>query len=126
LFCGDYITILLSLADPLPPKPVRQPPVYQNTIVEALKIKAFINNGPTRLTWAQARKELKISESKLARLLKIVNALPENFVEDMKSCDDPEKLKIFTHRRLLRISRLKTEKERRSEINELLSMVKTT
>jgi len=28
----------------------------QNTIAEALKIKTFINGGPTRITWAQTRK----------------------------------------------------------------------
>jgi hypothetical protein len=38
----------------------------------------------------------------------------------MKSCNDEETLKIFTHRRLLQISRLKTEKERWDEIKRLL------
>jgi hypothetical protein len=112
--------ILLSLVDPLPPKPIRMPPIYQNTIVEALKIKAFINGGHTRITWAQTRKELNISESKLAHLLKIVNKLPPDFIEDMKLCNDQETLKVFNGRRLLKISRLKTEKERRNEIERLL------
>lgn len=111
---------LLSLVDPLPPKPIRMPPVYQNTVVEALKIKAFINSGSTRITWAQTRKELKISESKLAHLLKIVNQLPADFVENMKSCADQKTLKVFTGKRLLKISRLKTEKEQRAEIDRLL------
>jgi hypothetical protein len=39
----------------------------------------------------------------------------------MRSCDDPRILKAFTGRRLLKISRLKTEKERRAEINRLLA-----
>ncbi len=112
--------ILLSLVDPLPPKPIRMPPVYQNTIVEALKIKAFINSGPSRITWAQAQKELNISESKLAHLLKIVNQLPADFIENMRSCDDQAKLRVFTGRRLLQISRLRTDKERRNEIEHLL------
>jgi len=118
--------ILLSLIDPLPPIPIRKPRVCQNTIVEALKIKTFINGGPTRITWAKARKELRISESKLAHLLKIVNRLPADFIENMKSCDDQEKLRIFTGRRLLQISRLKTEKERQAEINRLLSFPQPT
>jgi len=112
--------ILLSLVDPLPPKPIRLPPVYPNTIVEALKIKAFMSQGPTMLTWAQTRKALNISEAKLAHLLKIVKTLPPDFVENMKSCTDESMLKIFHGRRLLKISRLKTEKERRSEIERLL------
>jgi len=113
--------ILLSLVDPLPPVPIQKPRIRQNTITEALKIKAFINSGPTKITWVKARKELRISESKLAHLLKIVNRLPSDFIENMKSCDDQEKLRIFTGRRLLQISRLRTEKERQTEINRLLS-----
>jgi hypothetical protein len=113
--------ILLSLIDPLPPVPIRKPRVCPNTIREALKIKAFINSGPSRLTWAQAQKRLNISESKLAHLLKIVNRLPADFIEDMKSCDDQQKLRIFTGRKLLQISRLRTERERQNEIKRLLS-----
>ena len=112
--------ILISLIDPLPPVRIRKPRIRQNTIAQALKIQAFINGGPSRLTWAQARKKLYISESKLAHLLKIVNRLPADFIENMRSCDDQEKLRIFTGRRLLQISRLRTERERRNEIERLL------
>ena len=111
---------LIRFGDPLPEKPVRAKRIIKNTIYEGLKIQAYINNGPGRITWAKTRKELNISESKLAHLLKIVNNLPSDFVESMKSCDDEETLKIFTHRRLLQISRLKTDKERRAEIEHLL------
>jgi len=105
---------------PFPERPKRPKREYKNIIYEGLKLQAFINDGPTRLTWAQTRKELNISESKLAHLLKIVNQLPQDFVENMRSCDDPRMLKTFTGRTLLKISRLKTEKERRSEIKRLL------
>lgn len=116
---------LLSLIDPLPPVPIRKPRrAYPNTIVEALKIKAFINSGATRITWAKTRKELNISESKLAHMLKIVNTLPPDFIESMKQCDDPRKLKIFHGRRLLYISRLKTEKERCARIQCLMQNYK--
>jgi len=47
------------------------------------------------------------------------NMEPE-FVEDMKQCDNQEKLRIFTGRRLLNISRLKTLQERRDMIKRLL------
>ena len=108
---------------PFPEKPQRPKRIYQNIIYEGIKLQAFISDGPSRLTWAQARKELQISESKLAHLLKIVNRLPADFIENMKSCDDPQMLKTFTGRRLLQISRLKTEKERRNEIENLLSSI---
>ena len=111
---------MIRFGDPLPEKPQRAKRIIKNTIYEALKIQAFINNGHTRITWATARKELNISEAKLAHLLKIVNTLPPDFIEDIKSCNDEEKLKIFNGRRLLQISRLKTEKERRNEIERLL------
>lgn len=111
---------LLSLVDPLPPVPIRKPRVYPNTIVEALKIKAFINSGQTRITWAKTCRELNMSESKLAHLLKIVNKLPSEFIENMKQCGDQETLRIFTGRRLLNISRLKTIQERRDMIEQLL------
>jgi len=112
--------ILLSLVDPLPPMRIRKPRVCPNTIAEALKIKAFINSGQTKITWAKTCRELNMSESKLAHLLKIVNKLPPEFVEDMKLCEDQEKLRIFTGRRLLNISRLKTIQERRDLIEQLL------
>lgn len=111
---------LIRFGDPLPEKPQRAKRIIKNTIYEALTIQAFINNGPGRITWAKASKELNISDSKLAHLLKIVNNLPPDFIENMKSCNDEEKLKIFTGRRLLQISRLKTEKERQNEIERLL------
>ena len=114
---------LIRFGDPLPEKPQRAKRIYQNVIYEGLKLQAFINNGTSRITWAQTRKELKISESKLAHLLKIINQLPADFVENMRSCDNPEILKIFTGRRLLQISRLKTEKERRKEIDRLLPRI---
>ena len=107
---------------PFPEKPQRPKRVYKNIIYEGLELRAFINSGPSRLTWAQTRKELDISESKLAHLLKIVNQLPQDFVENMRSCDDPQMLKTFTGRTLLKISRLKTEKEQRNQINKLLSI----
>ncbi len=112
--------ILISFDNPLPPAPIPRHPVYQNAIAEGLKIQAFINNGPDRITWAKTRKELNISESKLAHLLKIVNNLPQDFIEKTKLCDDPRKLRIFNGRRLLKISRLKTEKEQRTRIRRLM------
>ena len=114
---------LIRFGDPLPEKPQRAKRIIQNAIYEGLKIQAFINNGPGRITWAIARKELNISEAKLAHLLKIVNRLPADFIENMRSCDDQEKLRIFTGRRLLYISRLKTLQERRDEIKRLLPKV---
>jgi hypothetical protein len=111
---------LIRFGDPLPEKPFRAKRIIKNTIYEGLKIQAFINNGPGRITWAKASKELQISDSKLAHLLKIVNNLPPDFVETMKSCNDEETLKIFTHRRLLQIARLRTDKERRDAIEHLL------
>ena len=111
---------MIRFGDPLPEKPQRAKRIIKNTIYEGLKIQAFINNGPGRITWARARKELNISEAKLAHLLKIVNTLPTDFVENMESCTDENMLKIFNGRRLLKISRLKTEKERRNEIERLL------
>jgi len=111
---------LIRFGDPLPEKPIRAKRIIKNTIYEGLKIQAYINHGPGRITWAKARKELNISEAKLAHLLKIIKTLPPDFVETMKSCTDENMLKIFHGRRLLQISRLKTDKERQNMINQLL------
>jgi hypothetical protein len=111
---------LIRFGDPLPEKPIRAKRIIQNTIYEGLKIQAFINHGPGRITWAIARKELNISEAKLAHLLKIVNTLPPAFIESMKNCDDPRKLKIFNGRKLLNIARLKTKKERHARLRLLM------
>jgi len=112
---------LIRFGAPLPEKPQRPKRIYKNIIYEGLKIQSFINDGPTRITWAKASKELNISDSKIAHLLKIVNTLPADFIEDMKSCDDRETLKVFTGRRLLQISRLKTKQARKMEIERLLA-----
>ena len=111
---------LIRFGEPLPEKPQKPKRIIKNIIYEGLKLQSFIKDSPTRMTWAKASKELNISDSKLAHLLKIVNKLPSEFVEDMKSCNDEDKLKTFNGRRLLRISRLKTEEERRKEIERLL------
>jgi hypothetical protein len=73
------------------------------------------------MTWARASQELQISDSKLAHLLKIVNTLPQDFIESIRSCQDQDKLRVFNGKRLLRISRLKTEQERQNEIERLLT-----
>ncbi len=111
---------LLFLAQPPALPPARPKRTYQNAVYEGLKLRSFIQNSPTRMTWARASQELQISDSKLAHLLKIVNTLPQEFIESMKSCQDQEKLKIFNGKRLLRISRLRTEKERRNALENLL------
>ena len=111
---------LIRFGDPLPEKPQRAKRIIKNTIYEGLQIQTYVNTGPDRITWAKARKELNVSEAKLAHLLKIVKTLPPDFVENMKSCTDESMLKIFNGRRLLQISRLKTEKERQNEIERLL------
>lgn len=130
----EYVTLLvklyrhrkrgfiLSLNRPFPPRKVRPKRIYQNIIHEGLKLQSFIKNSPTRMTWAKAGKKLQMSDSKIAHLLKIINKLPPDFVENMRSCADETTLKIFTGRRLLSISRLKTEKERQNEINRLLTI----
>jgi hypothetical protein len=110
----------IRFGTPFPEMPQRPKRIYKNIIYEGLKLQAFINSGPSKATWAQTRKEHQISESTLAHLLKIINQLPADFVESMKSCNDPQMLKTFTGRTLLNISRLETEKERRDEIERLL------
>jgi hypothetical protein len=110
----------LSLDRPFPQIPARPKRIYQNAIYEGLKLQSFLKNSPARITWTKASQELQISDSKIAHLLKIVNKLPQEFIESMKSCQDQDKLKVFNGKRLLRISRLKTEKERRSELERLL------
>jgi hypothetical protein len=109
----------LSLIKPFEAPPARPKRIYQNIIYEGLKLQSFIENSPTRMTWARASQELQISDSKVAHLLKIVNTLPQDFIETIKSCQDQDKLKIFNGKRLLRISRLKTEKERRNALESL-------
>ena len=111
---------LIRFGGPLPEKPIRAKRIIKNIIYEGLQIQAYINNGPGRITWAKARKELNISEAKLAHLLKIVKTIPPDFVENMESCTDESMLKIFHGRQLLKISRLKTEKERQNAIEHLL------
>jgi hypothetical protein len=50
----------------------------------------------------------------------ILEKLPDNFIRRMGECQDQGLLKAFSGKKLLKISTIETEKERRDEIERLL------
>lgn len=113
----------ISLYDPLPGIPQKPRPVYNNVVIEALKVHAFLKESPSR-TQTDAGEHFNLTRARISQLTKIVNNLPRNFVEKMSGCADQSMLKTFSGKRLLKIAGLKNEQNRQKAIELLLSGLK--
>ena len=101
----------------LPPKPIPK-----NIIAEALKVKAFLTDGPER-NFRHASQHLRVSKTRISQLMKIVDVLPENFVNYMEHCQDETIIRRFSGKTLLRIAGLESPKQRQEAISELMEEV---
>lgn len=113
---------MIRLGEPFLAKPTPPRPVYRNIIREALNISEFLTANPQR-TYLDAGQRFKLTRPRISQLMKIVHELPTDFIEKMRTCDDQDILKAFSGKTLLRISDLKTEKERRDAINSLFEKI---
>ena len=91
----------VSLDLPFPPE--RQPAPLINTIQQALQVKAYMTANPQE-TCLSASKPLKIHRKRIAKLLRIIDALPPDFIEKTKDCTDRKELHKMSVNRLTRLA----------------------
>ena len=85
----------------------------------AVKVEEYLKENPQR-TQTAAGNHFGVTRARISQLMTIHDKLPDDFIEKMEECQDQSLLKSFSGKRLLRISSIKTEKERRDEIERLL------
>ena len=115
----------ISLGVPFPAKPKPPEPVYKNIVIEALRVQAFLEEAPSQ-TQTDAGQHFNVTRARISQLTKIVNKLPDDFIEKMRECEDRSMLKTFSGKRLLKLAAIENEKERQNEIENLLSNIAVT
>ncbi|MDO8675232.1 MAG: hypothetical protein Q7K71_03840 [Candidatus Omnitrophota bacterium] len=115
---GRGTTIVFD--QPLAARKLPPPKTLKNLITEAMKFHDYLAED-TQRTFFDASREFKVTRSWISQLMKIANALPTNFLKDMKSCTDQTTIKRFSGKTLMHIAKLKTPQERQTTINNLLS-----
>ena len=111
--------VAISLYDPLPSLPQKPAPVYKNIVAIAIKVNEYLKTD-TQRTHTDAGVHFGISRARVSQLMTILEKLPDDFIEKMGQCDDQTLLKAFSGKRLLKITTIESEKERRNEIERLL------
>ncbi len=91
----------VSLDQPFPPE--RQPAPLINTIQQALQVKAYMTTNPHE-TCLSASKTLKIHRKRIAKLLRIIDALPPDFIETVKGYTTRKALHGLSVNRLMRLT----------------------
>ncbi len=103
-----------SLDLPLPERPKKKPPV--NAIQQALAVKAFMDANPDH-TCLSAAGPLNMHRKRIAKLLKILEVLPAEFIEQFKDCRDPRILHRMSVNRLYQIASGPTPNRIAKELN---------
>jgi hypothetical protein len=91
----------VSLDLPFPPE--RQPAPLINTIQQALQVKAYMTSNPHE-NCLSASKTLKIHRKRIAKLLRIIDALPLDFIETAKGYTSRKALHKLSVNRLIRLT----------------------
>lgn len=91
----------VSLDLPFPPERRPAPPV--NVIQQALQVRAYMTANPSE-TCLSAAKPLKIHRKRIAKLLRIIDALPPDFIEKFKESTDRKVLHQLSVNRLIALS----------------------
>jgi len=86
----------------------------------AVKVSEYIESDPQR-TYTSTGDHFGVTRARISQLMTIIEKLPDDFIEKMGECEDQSMLKTFSGKRLLKISTIETEKERRNEIARILS-----
>jgi hypothetical protein len=91
----------VSIDHPFPEKLRPEPPV--NVIRQALTVRAFMLANPDE-TCLSAAPKLKINRKRIAKLLQLIDALPNDFIKKGKEYTDPKVLHKMSIKRLLEIA----------------------
>ncbi len=95
----------VSIDDPFPEKPRPKPPV--NVIQQALMVRAFMHANPDE-NYLSAAPKLNIHRKRIAKLLRLIENLPDDFIEQTKECRDEKMLHKMSVERLIRDLAFKT------------------
>jgi hypothetical protein len=72
-------------------------------------------------SYAHVSEHFGVSRARVSQFVGIITRLPERFIVSMKKCEDPDLLKTFCGKELIRISRLPSPEQREEEINRLVT-----
>jgi len=109
----------ISLYDPLPSLPQKPKPVYKNIVAMAITVSEYIESDPQR-TYTSAGSHFGVTRSRISQLMTIHEKLPDDFIEMMGQCDDQALIKHFSGKKLLKITSIKSAKERSNAIKNVL------
>lgn len=108
----------LSLDEPFAPDPAPEPIVRKNMVAEALRFQAYLKEDAL-CSYFDASYHFGVTRARVSQLMGIVIRLPEEFLNSMRNCNDPNVLKIFSGQELIRISKLPTLAARQEAIDTL-------
>jgi hypothetical protein len=91
----------VSLDLPFPPE--RRPAAPVNVIQQALQVRTYMTANPHE-TCLSAAKPLKIHRKRIAKLLRIIDALPSDFIEKFKESTDRKVLHQLSVNRLIALT----------------------
>jgi len=90
---GKGINIVFG--EPLPPKPTPPPRLApKNIAAEALEVRGFLAQDPER-SYLHASQNFNVTRARISQLMKIVKALPTDFIEQIGHADDHYLNKAF-------------------------------
>gem|GEM_PF-6980768 len=91
----------MSIDLPFPAE--RRPDSPVNVIRQALTVRSFMLANPNE-TYFSAAPKLKLNRKRIAKLLRLLDALPTDFIEKAKEYTDPKVLHKMSVKRLLEIA----------------------
>jgi|GEM_PF-5540242 len=106
----------VALRQPFIEKTPPKPPV--NIIQQALTVQAFMKSNPDATPFSAAPK-LKLNRRRISRLLKIAEAIPHQYIEKIKNCNDPVLLRRLNVKGLLKIACLNDSNQRNQALKSI-------
>lgn len=112
----------IVFGEPLTARPIPPKPMLRNMVSDALKVKAFLTEDPQR-TYRHAGERFKVTKARISQLMKIVDVLPQEFLDYMGRCEDQTVIRRFSGKTLLRIAGIELYLQRQQVINNLLGSI---
>ena len=97
-------------------------PAPLNIVAKALEIKAYIEAEPQR-TILDAAVHFKVTRSRISQMMKVIEALPTDFIGQIGQSTDRQLLNRFSGRTLQRIANMPNMNDRANYIRQALSVL---
>ena len=111
-----YGKLEASLDLPFPERPPKR--VAVNVARQAAMVKNFMTANPDE-TCLSAAAKLNINRRRIAKLIKIIDTLPNDFIEKLSTCNNNSILHRLNANHLFYIAGLSTEAERLRELSRI-------